>query len=168
VDRYLDADHPLQRLVRAGIEELSGEQIAHTAVDGCGAPVFGMTLTGLARGMRALALAADGHERTVARAMQSYPTYVGGDGHLNSVVMQRLHGTVAKGGAEGVMVAATTAGHAVAVKIIDGSPRATTAVALAALRVLGLDISPVADLTSVPVLGGGKPVGSVRVSAALA
>ncbi|MDI2128980.1 asparaginase [Yinghuangia seranimata] len=167
VDGYLDADHPLQLLVRAGIEELSGEQVSHTAVDGCGAPVFGMTLTGLARGLRALAVAADGHERTVAWAMQSYPTYVGGDGHVNSTVMQLLPGTVAKGGAEGVIAAATTSGHAVAVKVIDGSPRATTALALAALRALGVDTSPASDLASVPVLGGGRPVGEVRVTAAL-
>ncbi|MYW03825.1 asparaginase [Streptomyces sp. SID3343] len=167
VDTYLDADHPLQVLVRQGIEESAGEAVTHTSVDGCGAPVFAMTLTGLARGVRALALASDGPGHTVAAAMRAYPQYVGGDGQANTEVMRLLPGTLAKGGAEGVLVAATTAGHAVAVKVIDGNPRATTALALAALAALGVDTAAAAEWARVPVLGGGVTVGEVRVTAAL-
>ncbi|MFI6976997.1 asparaginase [Embleya sp. NPDC050154] len=166
-DGYLDPAHPLQRLVREGIEELSGEPVAHTAVDGCGAPVFAMTLTGLARGARALAVATSGPERTVAEAMRAHPEFVGGEGQANTEVMRLLPGALVKGGAEGVFVAATTAGHAVAVKVIDGSPRATTALALAALRALGVDTEAAREWASVPVLGGGLPVGEVRVTADL-
>ncbi|MGC0419373.1 asparaginase [Embleya sp. AB8] len=164
---YLDPNHPLQLLVREGIEELAAERVAHTAVDGCGAPVFAMTLTGLARGIRALAIAGSGPERTVATAMREHPAYVGGDGQANTEVMRLLPGVLAKGGAEGVFVAATTAGHAVAIKVIDGSPRATTALALAALRTLGVDTAEAHEWTTVPVLGGGEPVGEVRVSSPL-
>lgn len=167
-DGYLDPAHPLQLLVREGIEELAGEPVAHTAVDGCGAPVFAMTPTGLARGVRALAVATSGPERTVAEAMRAHPEFVGGDGQANTEVMRLLPGTLVKGGAEGVFVAATTAGHAVAVKVIDGSPRATTALALAALRALGVDTEAAREWASVPVLGGGLPVGEVRVTADLA
>lgn len=163
VDTYLDADHPLQVLVRQGIEEAAGETLTHTSVDGCGAPVFAMTLTGLARGVRALALASEGPGRTVADAMRAFPQYVGGDGQANTEVMRLLPGTLSKGGAEGVLVAATTAGHAVAVKVIDGSPRATTALALAALTTLGVDTAAAIEWASVPVLGGGAPVGDIRV-----
>ncbi|MGW1991480.1 asparaginase [Embleya sp. NPDC001921] len=166
-DGYLDPAHPLQRLVREGIEELAGEPVAHTAVDGCGAPVFAMTPIGLARGVRALAVATSGPERTVAEAMREHPEFVGGDGQANTEVMRLLPGTLVKGGAEGVFVAATTAGHAVAVKVIDGSPRATTALALAALRALGVDTEAARAWASVPVLGGGLPVGEVRVTADL-
>jgi hypothetical protein len=56
----------------------------------------------------------------------------------------------------------------VAVKAIDGSTRATTAVVLAALGALGENISSVADLTAVPVLGGGEPVGAIRADGAIA
>ncbi|MFI1384108.1 asparaginase [Embleya sp. NPDC020886] len=164
-DGYLDPAHPLQVLVREGIEESAGESTVHTAVDGCGAPVFAMTLTGLARGVRALATSSDGPGRTVADAMREHPRYVGGDGQANTEVMRLLPGVVVKGGAEGVFVAATTAGHAVAVKVIDGSPRATTALALAALRTLGVDTAAAHEWASVPVPGGGLPVGEVRVTA---
>ena len=75
--------------------------------------------------------------------------------------METVRGALAKGGAEGVMVLATAEGHAVAVKVIDGSPRATTAVALVALRDLGFDVSAAAEHLSVPVLGGGREVGRV-------
>lgn len=154
---YLEMSHPLQQQVMRTVEELSGESLAHTAIDGCGAPVHGLSLHGLARAMQGL-------ERTpVARAMRAFPEYVGGTGHVNTVVMQRLPGVVAKGGAEGVLVLATDAGHAVAVKVLDGNPRATTAIGLTALAALGFDVSPAKESLTVPVLGGGQVVGEVRV-----
>jgi L-asparaginase II len=45
---YLDPEHPLQRLIAETIAELAGEPIAASSVDGCGAPLFGFSLTGLA------------------------------------------------------------------------------------------------------------------------
>ncbi|WP_331768304.1 asparaginase [Embleya sp. NBC_00896] len=163
-DDYLAPEHPLQLLVREGIEELADERVAHTAVDGCGAPVFAMTLAGLARGVRALATAPDGPAQAVAAAMRAHPAHVGGDGQANTEVMRLLPGTLVKGGAEGVFVAATTAGHAVALKVVDGSPRATTALALAALHTLGVDTTAAREWASVPVLGGGLPVGEIRLT----
>ncbi|MFJ8963182.1 asparaginase [Lentzea sp. NPDC102401] len=154
---YLEPSHPLQQLVMRTVEELSGESVAHTAIDGCGAPVYGLSLHGLARAMQGLV------RTPVADAMRGFPEYVGGTGHVNTVVMQRLPGVVAKGGAEGVLVLATTAGHAVAVKVLDGNPRATTAIGLTALAALGFDVSPAGESLSVPVLGGGQVVGEVRV-----
>lgn len=154
---YLEPSHPLQQLVMRTVEELSGESVAHTAIDGCGAPVYGLSLHGLARAMQGLV------RTPVADAMRGFPEYVGGTGHVNTVVMQRLPGVVAKGGAEGVLVLATTAGHAVAVKVLDGNPRATTAIGLTALAALGFDVSPAEESLSVPVLGGGQVVGEVRV-----
>jgi L-asparaginase II len=140
----------------------AGEEPAPVAVDGCGAPLFGLTLTGLARAARSLVLSAE--SRPVADAMRAHPEYVGGTGHANTEFMRALPGTVAKGGAEGVFIAATAAGHAVAVKVIDGSPRATTAIALRALAALGADTGPADALGAVPVLGGGRPVGEIRTT----
>ncbi|MDX3662723.1 asparaginase [Streptomyces sp. ID05-26A] len=154
---YLETSHPLQRMVMRTVEELSGESVAHTAIDGCGAPVYGLSLHGLARAMQGLV------RTPVADAMRGFPEYVGGTGHVNTVVMQQLPGVVAKGGAEGVLVLATDAGHAVAVKVLDGNPRATTAIGLTALAALGFDVSPAKESLSVPVLGGGQVVGEVRV-----
>jgi L-asparaginase II len=154
---YLEPAHPLQQLVLRTVEDMSGESVAHVAVDGCGAPVFGLSLHGLARAMQDLV------RTPVADAMRRFPEYVGGTGHVNTVVMQLLPGVVAKGGAEGVLVLATAAGHAVAVKVLDGNPRATTAIGLTALAAMGYDVSPAKEHLSVPVLGGGQVVGEVRV-----
>ncbi|WP_067820205.1 asparaginase [Actinomadura kijaniata] len=163
-DTYLDPEHPLQQGVRTTMGDCAGESPSPVAVDGCGAPLFGLTLVGLARAIRSLALAQDGPSRAVADAMRAHPEYVGGTGHVNTELMRALPGSLAKGGAEGVLVAATAAGHAVAVKVIDGSPRATTAIALRALAALGADTSPAAALATVPVLGGGRPVGEIRTT----
>jgi L-asparaginase II len=46
---YLDPGHPLQQAIRATVAELAGQFPAATAVDGCGAPAFALTLSGLAR-----------------------------------------------------------------------------------------------------------------------
>jgi L-asparaginase II len=159
---YLSPDHPVQRKVREVTEELAGEKAAHVAVDGCGAPLFGLSLTGLARAARALVAAPPGSApRQVADAMRAHPEYVGGTGHQNTELMRALPGAVAKGGAEGVLIVALGSGHAAAVKVIDGSPRATTAITLDVLRAMGCDVSGAAAFASVPVLGGGQPVGRI-------
>ncbi|MFG1706748.1 asparaginase [Nonomuraea sp. M3C6] len=162
VPSYLSAAHPLQLQVRSVTEELAGEKAAHVAVDGCGAPLFGLSLTGLARAVQALVLAAPGSApRQVADAMREHPEYVGGTGHQNTELMRALPGALAKGGAEGVLVVALASGHSVAVKVIDGSPRATTAIALAVLRQMGCDVTSAAAFETVDVLGGGVPVGRI-------
>ncbi|GAA3540107.1 asparaginase [Nonomuraea rosea] len=162
VPGYLSAGHPLQLKVRSVTEELAGEKAAHVAVDGCGAPLFGLSLTGLARAVQALVLAAPGSApRQVADAMRAHPEYVGGTGHQNTELMRALPGAVAKGGAEGVLVVALESGHAAAVKVIDGSPRATTAIALDVLGRMGCDVSGAAAFAQVTVLGGGVPVGEI-------
>jgi L-asparaginase II len=48
---YLDPAHPLQAQIRELVERLTGERVAATAVDGCGAPVYAVTLAGLAKAM---------------------------------------------------------------------------------------------------------------------
>ncbi|MEU7744043.1 asparaginase [Nonomuraea sp. NPDC049158] len=162
VDSYLAAEHPVQLRVRSVTEDLAGEKAAHVAVDGCGAPLFGLSLTGLARAVQALVLAAPGSApRQVADAMREHPEYVGGTGHQNTELMRALPGALAKGGAEGVLVVAMESGHSVAVKVIDGSPRATTVIALSVLREMGCEVSSAAAFESVAVLGGGAPVGRI-------
>lgn len=166
---YRDPEHPLQRRISQLLAERAGEPIAHVTVDGCGAPLFGISLIGLARAIRSLVVEEPGTPgRAVADAMREHPYYVAGSGQVNTVVMQKVPGTLCKGGAEGVIVAVTASGAAVAVKAIDGSARATTAVVLTALRELGEDIGAVADLTEVPVLGGGVPVGAIRADPGIA
>ena len=76
---YRSADHPLQQAMAATLEELAVERVSAMAVDGCGAPVMAVSLTGLARAFGRLAAAPEGtHERTVADAIRSHPAYLGG------------------------------------------------------------------------------------------
>lgn len=161
-DTYLDTAHPLQQLVRETVQRVAGVTVEHTAADGCGAPLFSTSVEGLARSFRTLVTSPVGTpERTVADAMRAHPFYVGGDNHANSDAMTRVHGLLAKGGAEGVIGMAASTGQAVAMKIVDGNPRATTLIALKVLSALGVDVSAAGSILDVPVLGGGVPVGSI-------
>ncbi|WP_203659988.1 asparaginase [Actinocatenispora rupis] len=164
-DSYLVPDHPVQRGVVDATERLTGVPAATVAIDGCGACCPSTTLAGLAHAFARIATGPDGSaEQAVAAAMRAHPEYVGGTGHVNTRFMQLVPGAIVKGGAEGVLVAATADGTAVAVKCLDGNPRATTAVALAALRAAGAGVPPLPDLEQLPVLGGGVPVGRILVT----
>ncbi|PSK97546.1 asparaginase [Haloactinopolyspora alba] len=166
-DDYRDPAHPLQRLVRETVGELAGEPVAHTGVDGCGAPVFAMTLDGLARTFGAIASAEPGSaECRVAEAVRAHPEFVSGTTRDEVPLIRGVTGLVVKSGAEGVLAAGLADGRAVAVKIDDGGARARTVVLAAALERLGVDVSALDGLRSVPVPGGGEPVGAVRASAA--
>lgn len=168
-ETYLDPDHPLQQAVRRTVEELSGESVATVTVDGCGAPLFAISLSGLARAFARLATAPpDTPEGRVTAAMRAHPEYVGGTDRDVTTLMRLVPGLVAKDGAEGVYAAALPDGSAVTLKIADGSARARPPVLLAGLRTLDADLSavdalpPADSLTEPPVLGHGIPVGRVH------
>ncbi len=48
---YVEIDHPLQRAIRAVTEEVTDQAVAGHGIDGCSAPNFATTVTGLARAM---------------------------------------------------------------------------------------------------------------------
>jgi L-asparaginase II len=97
--------------------------------------------------------------------MRAYPSLVGGTGREVTALMAGAPGVLAKDGAEGVFAAATPDGAAVAVKVTDGSARARTPLLIAALRRTGLHAAVLDELAALPVLGGGHPVGSIRLGA---
>lgn len=166
-DTYLEHDHPLQQLIRSTVEEFTGEPIGRTGVDGCGAPVFATTLRGLATGVANACASTDPAAVRLVDAILADPWAISGPGRPNTVVAEQL-GLVTKGGAEGVIIMAAPGGAAVALKMVDGSGRATTLVALRLLASVGAisedEAVRVAGLTTERVLGGGVPVGSIRVS----
>ena len=168
---YLEPNHPLQQRIRSVIEEYCGERIAHLGIDGCGAPVAAVSLTGLARAYSKLAKApgdknSNARAATIATSMLDYPWAVQGRGQANTIVMDEL-GIIAKIGAEGVLVMATRQGVSVAIKMLDGNIRATTLVGLTLLAASGAveipGVSSVLDKVVDPVLGGGRPVGKIRL-----
>ncbi|HET6755238.1 MAG TPA: asparaginase [Jiangellaceae bacterium] len=163
VGDYLTPEHPLQVAIHDTIEELAGEPVGPPGVDGCGAPLFAMTLTGLARTFRALALGPpDSAERQIVEAIRAHPQWTSGTLRDEARLIRSVPNLFAKAGAEGVYAAALDDGRAVAVKIADGSPRARPVVMAAALRRLGVDYPVLDDLTHPAVLGGGQPVGEIR------
>ncbi len=172
---YLEPNHPLQQRIRATIEEYCGEGIAHLGIDGCGAPVAAVSLTGLARAYSKLAKApgdknSNARAATIATSMLDYPWAVQGRGQANTIVMDEL-GILAKIGAEGVLVMATRQGASVALKILDGNIRAASLVGLTLLAASGAveipEVSSVLEKVVEPVLGGGRPVGRIRLGRAI-
>jgi L-asparaginase II len=132
-------------------------------VDGCGAPLLALTLTGLARAFRALVLAPDGTpERRVADAMRAHPEWTSGTSRDERRLMDAVPGLLIKGGAEGCDAFALADGRAGAVKIDDGAARARTPVTVATLRALGAAVPD--ELATVPVIGGESTVGAIRAA----
>jgi len=120
---YVDLDHPLQLAIKNEIEELSGEKVSAVSIDGCGAPLFAISLIGLARAISSLVQSKDDLYQQIVLACTKYPELVAGDGRLTTRMMQAVPGLFMKEGAEGVQVCALRDGKVIAIKIIDGSWR---------------------------------------------
>lgn len=165
LDTYLLPTHPLQRTIVDTIESYAKETPAEASIDGCGAPLFALSVLGLAKAMASLVTDTSDHATRVVRAINTHPWAIAGEGHANTTVIERLGG-IAKIGAEGLVVIALPSGVAVAVKILDGSMRATTPVALAALKKAGALEADVADALidqmAEKVFGGSDLLGRLK------
>ncbi|MEV0603434.1 asparaginase [Streptomyces sp. NPDC050315] len=165
---YTDPDHPLQRAIAGTVAELTGQEIAQVTIDGCGAPLFAVSLHGLTRAVAQLAAAApDTPEGRVAHAVREHPEMASGTDRDVARLMRAVPGLLAKDGFEGVQVAALPDGRAIGVKIADGGDRARMPVAAAALARCGVAPEVLAGFASTPVIGGGMTVGTLRAAGAL-
>jgi L-asparaginase II len=170
-ESYRDPAHPLQVSIKNVIEKLAGETVPAIGVDGCGAPLMALTLTGLARAFAAVATAAPGSaERKVADAMRTYPTWMSGTTRYEAALMTAVPGMLMKPGADGVCAFSLADGRAAAVKIDDGGQRGLPPIMASLLLELlgsdsgtGADLAALKEMTSAPVRGGGQPVGEIRV-----
>ncbi len=171
---YLEPEHPLQREILSVVEDFTGEPIAASGIDGCGAPVYGMSLAALARGIHRVGTAShesdNPRDRAAAKlrdAVIAYPFITGGRGEQDTAIVSEL-GIFAKRGAEGVMVVSAQDGTTVALKILDGNLRAAGIVAVKLLENAGAldtaDVARVSESFGLTVLGGGKPVGELRAT----
>jgi L-asparaginase II len=164
---YLDPAHPLQQRIRAVVERETGEPVVHSGVDGCGAPVHAMSLVALARGIGRIRRASGGPAKQLTGSVLANGWAIDGPGRANTVVIDRL-GVLAKLGAEGVMVMATPDGTAVAVKVLDGSLRAASLVALTLLTRHGAltedQLAGMTPLLDLDVHGGATTVGSITTT----
>ena len=168
---YADPGHPLQQRIKAVLGGLAGEPVTAVGVDGCGAPLLAISVTGLARAFREIVLAAPGSpERRVADAMRAHPQWTSGTARPERALMAAVPGLLLKSGAEGVEGFALPDGRAGAFKIDDGAARGRVPVTVALLRRLGADAESgvnravLDELATSPVTGGGRVVGEMRAS----
>lgn len=173
-DSYLGADHPLQERVREVIQRMTGEHITATSVDGCGLPVYAVSLVGLAAGYARIRTTTYESPWPLYRdaaalteAVLAHPHLISSRNGADAVLIEEL-GALAKVGAEGVLVAALPDGTTAAVKVLDGSLRPAAAVVLELLLSVGAIDEPAAARVrarlDLAVRGGGAVVGEVRVT----
>lgn len=131
---YVEPSHPVQRAVKAVLEELTGASVTdeHRAIDGCSVPTWAIPLRALARGFARFGSGeglAPGRARAAQRlraACAAHPWHVAGTGRFCTAVMQQFGSRVfVKTGAEGVFCGAIPElGFGVAIKCDDGAGRA--------------------------------------------
>ena len=157
----------LQQAIAATFARMTGEPVAHVAIDGCGAPLLSTSLIGLARAFTTLATGT-GETARVAEAIRAYPEFVSGTRRDELTLLRAIPGAIGKAGAESCYVVALPDGRAFAMKTDDGAPRARPVVMAALLERLGVTDEPGVDGSAVRrtgesvLLGGGKPVGEIR------
>jgi len=160
IANYLDPAHPLQVAIKKELEELADETITLTSTDGCGAPLFLLSLAGLAKAIRAITLSTDPVHQEVMNASRNNPVMVAGNGRLTTQMMEAVPGLYMKDGAEAVEVAAMKDGRTLVFKVADGSLRPFRVLVHAGLKVLGID-SPYEQEN---VLGGDRVIGAIRAT----
>ena len=160
VANYLDPAHPLQVAIKRELEDLAGEKITLTSTDGCGAPLFLVSLAGLARAIRAITISEDLVHQEVMNASRNNPVMVAGNGRLTTEMMQAVAGLYMKDGAEAVEVASMHDGRTLVFKVSDGSLRPFRVLVHAGLKALGID-SPYEQEN---VLGGDRVIGTIRAT----
>ena len=154
---YLDLDHPLQVVIKNEMEVLAGEKVSAVSVDGCGAPLFAISLGGLARAISNLVQSKDDLHQQIVSACTKYPELVAGDGRLTTRMMQAVPGLFMKEGAEGVQVCALSDGRVIAIKIIDGSWRPVAPIIMEIFKKWGVEMPD----ESVKIYGGASVIGGV-------
>jgi L-asparaginase II len=143
---YIDAAHPVQIAIKEAIEDTTGEASPGYGIDGCSAPNYATSVTGLARSM---AFFASAHDQSGARAvaatrlvdaMRTYPEMVAGETRACTELMRAMDGKVAiKTGADGVFIAIIPEKKlGVALKIADGATRGSECAIAAILIQLGV------------------------------
>ena len=160
IENYLDPEHPLQQACKAELEALSGEKITLTSTDGCGAPLFLISVAGLARAIRAITISEDPIHKSVIEASRAFPEMVAGVGRLTTEMMEAIPGLYMKDGAEAVNIASMPDGRTLVFKVGDGSLRPFKTLLHAGLSRLGVTTS----FEEEKVLGGSKVIGSIRAT----
>jgi L-asparaginase II len=157
---YLQQDHPLQQAILTEIETMTGESVANKTFDGCGAPLFAITVLGLAKAIHRITVSADPIHQQIVAACRQYPEMVAGEGRMPTRMMQAVPGMFMKDGAEAVDISSLADGRTLVFKIADGSSRASGTIIEAAYKEWGVTTPDV----KVNVYGGTSIVGGIRAT----
>jgi L-asparaginase II len=157
LNTYLEMNHPLQIAIKNEIELLAGEKVSASTFDGCGAPLYAISLTGLARAISTLVKSNEAIYKQIVAACTKYPDLVAGEGRLTTRMMRAVPGLFMKEGAEGIEVCALSDGRVIAIKIIDGSWRPVAPIIMEVFKRWGVSMPD----ESVKIYGGGSVIGEV-------
>jgi L-asparaginase II len=157
IESYLEMTHPLQIAIKNEIELLSGEKVSAETFDGCGAPLFAISLAGLAKAIAAVVKSDDLVYKQIVTACTMYPELVAGEGRLTTRMMKAVPGLFMKEGAEGIEVCALSDGRVIAIKIIDGSWRPVAPIIMEIFKRWNV----VMPDESVKIYGGSSVIGEV-------
>ena len=177
VDSYLDPRHPLQRNIAEIVGAFCGEPADDIplGIDGCGVPTFHVTVHAVGRAFARLSDPSGlperqaGAVRRITRAMAAHPAMMSGTGRLCAALMTTAGDRLfCKTGGEAVFgIGVPALGWGIGIKIEDGGNRGMGAVAVEALRQLG--VLTAADLAAFapqhhPVVRNhrGREVGEMR------
>jgi len=163
---YLDPDSPLQRRIRARLEDLLPGAPLSRGIDGCSAPNYAMPLDRIAALYSRLATEG-GALADVRFAMMRHPDIVSGTARMDLALMT-TDGWVAKGGAAGLQAIGDPGrGLGIAVRVVNGDPAAARVAAVEVLRQLRLVEDP-GRTPLAPFAGGavrndrGREVGRIE------
>jgi L-asparaginase II len=190
IETYDLPENPVQLAIGRVVEQFSGIPMEDLAVgiDGCGVPVFGITIKAMAVAFARLIKPPEEFDQPtkdasarIIKVMMTFPELIGGThDRLDTEIMKAAPGKiVSKVGAEGVYTAGIVPqekwpnGLGIALKIEDGDDhRARPTVVIEALRQLGVlhdeSLEAVARYAFFPVKNRrGDVVGEIRASFAL-
>ncbi len=143
VKGYIERDHPVQKLVRACVEDLIGDSLTtgKCGTDGCSIPTWAAPLHAIAKGFARMASGSGlgpkdkSAMQAIIGAAMAHPFLVGGSGAFDSEAM-KLFGNrlMSKGGAEGVFCGTVIErGWGYALKCDDGNMAAAETMVAALL-----------------------------------
>jgi L-asparaginase II len=157
-ETYTNPNHPLQKLIVAEFETLAREKVQYLTADGCGAPLFALTIAGLAQAIHTITVSDDPVYQEIVSACRAYPLMIAGEGRLTTRLMRAVPGLFMKEGAEGVEVLSMPDGRTLVIKCADGSWRPMGPIISATFKRWGVD----APDENVYIYGGGKVVGQIE------
>lgn len=162
---YTALDHPLHGLVAGYAAEVMGRAVTPVGIDGCGVPTLRSDVVGLARAFAHVAI--DPDFAHVRRAAMRYASLTR-DGDRPETVIARWFPGVVKGGAMGCIgIGWPEGGMGFAAKCWTGDGEAADVAVLSLMRDLGIvsgyPLRQLAAVMAPAVLGGGEPVGHLKV-----